>query len=96
MNGALVFGLAGSRIELREDRARQSSRAFGIPDRPSEQSSAGFLFHGMRVYGRFLLERALPLAFGGVTDYQFTADGLRCVISMPLSNVVRAVPKPGG
>lgn len=47
-------------------------------------------------FGRDLLERALPFAFGGATDYQFTADGLRCVISMPLSRVARAIPNPGG
>lgn len=59
----------------------------GLPKAPEPGSTMG--------YGRHLLERALPYAFGGTTDYQRTADGIRCVISMPLYRVARAAPKLG-
>lgn len=40
-------------------------------------------------YGRHLIEKALPMALGGRTDYKLSDDGLRCVLSMPLSKVMK-------
>lgn len=40
-------------------------------------------------YGRYLLERAMPLAFGGVTEYGLQPGGLECVFTVPLSQVLK-------
>lgn len=44
----------------------------------------------MRGYGRYLIERAMPLAFGGASEYSLRSDGLSCVFSIPLSKVLKA------
>lgn len=46
-----------------------------------------------RGYGRNLVERAMPLAFGGTTEYALTPEGLHCVFSIPLSKVLKANSK---
>jgi two-component sensor histidine kinase len=43
---------------------------------------------GKRGYGRSLIENALPFAFGGVSQYLFTSDGIQCSLSIPMKRVV--------
>lgn len=45
-----------------------------------------------RGYGRYLVERAMPLAFGGSTEYTLNSEGLSCVLTLPLSRVLKALP----
>jgi two-component system CheB/CheR fusion protein len=54
-------------------------RETGVPDipRPDEPARGGG-------YGRQLIERALPYQLGAKTDYRFEADGVHCVIELPL------------
>lgn len=45
-----------------------------------------------RGYGRYLVERAMPLAFAGSTEYTLNSEDLSCVLTLPLSRVMKALP----
>lgn len=51
-----------------------------LPDAEMRVSTGG--------YGRELIERALPYQLAAKTSYMFTADGLRCVIAVPIALAV--------
>lgn len=69
------------KLDQEEPRLEFEWRETGLDIVPGEPTARG--------YGRYLIERALPLALGGETSYAFTPDGLRCEFSFPLYKVVK-------
>ncbi|TNC49587.1 PAS domain S-box protein [Rubellimicrobium rubrum] len=41
-----------------------------------------------RGYGRHLIEQALPYQLGAETDYKLSSEGVRCIITVPLSSTM--------
>jgi PAS domain S-box-containing protein len=70
-------------VEQQQDEARAvlewSETGVKIPETPAAGRRRG--------YGRELIERALPYQLNAVTNLQFTSEGVRCTVELPMERL---------